>query len=55
MCTDSYDVTYLSTCYLQLLLRCCYSIDSSVDYQGYILFWGFTFNTVFVALALLQK
>ena len=41
---------YLSTRYVQLLFRCSYSVGSSVDYQDSLLFRGFTFNTVFVAL-----
>ena len=43
-------ITDLSNCYIQLLFRCYYSISSSVDYQRSVLFWEFTFNTVFVAL-----
>ena len=46
-CTDSYDVTYLRTCYIQLLFRFHYSMGSLIEYQDSILFWGFTFNTVF--------
>ena len=33
------------------VLLCYYSIGSSVDYQDSLLLRGFTFNTVFVALA----
>ena len=46
-CTDSYDVIYLSTCYIQLLFRVHYSMGSLIEYQDSVLFWGFTFNTVF--------
>ena len=45
---DSHNVIDLSTCYIQLLFRCYYSIGSS-------LIQGFTFNTVFVALATQQN
>ena len=48
---DSYDIIYLSTCYIQLLFRWYYSIGSSVDYQGSVRFRRFSFNTVFAALA----
>ena len=41
----------MSDCYAQLLFRYYYRIGSSVDYQGPVLFRGFTFNTVFIALA----
>ena len=47
----SYLVIYQSTCYFQLLFGCHYSIGSSVEYQGSVLFQQYTFNTVFVALA----
>ena len=43
-CTDSYDLIYLSTCYVQLLFSCYYSIGSSVDYQDSVLFCGFSFQ-----------
>ena len=49
--TDSYDVIDLSTCFVQLLFRCYYSIGSSVECQGTVLFRGFAFNVVFVTLA----
>ena len=42
--TDSYDVIDLRICYVKLLFRCYYSIDSSVDYQGFVLFQRFSFN-----------
>ena len=38
MYTDSYVIDF-STCYVQLLLRCYYNIDSSVDHQGSVLFY----------------
>ena len=47
----SYLVIYQSTCYFQLLFGCHYSIGSSVEYQGSVLFQQYTFITVFVALA----
>ena len=50
-CIDSYDVVYLKACYVELLFRCYYSIGSSVDYHGSVLFRGFTFKTVLVELA----
>ena len=48
---DLLNVIYLLfTCFIQLLFRCYFSIDSSVDYEGFAVLRGLTFNIVCVAL-----
>ena len=50
-CTDSYDVLYLSTCYVQLLFRCHYGVGSSIDYQDSAPFQDLLSMQFFVVLA----